>query len=239
MTNPSLAQHFADYFEVVPVNDALTRREVFRLRYAVYCEELAYEDKNAFPDGEERDDFDSDSEFALLRHRSTGRAAGCVRLIRTARTPDLTFPFERVCAGQLDPTLVDLNQLDRSRIGEISRLAVHQDFRRRKGESETPEGGTEPADQFGGNRRYPLVAMGLFLSASALALIHDVDQVLVMMEPRLARLLQSCGIQFTQVGEVIDYHGRRGPFQITQQELLRNLTPDSEALLNALVGALK
>lgn len=239
MTTTSLVQHFDHYFEVVPVQDAATRREVFRLRYSVYCEELAYEDINAFPDGEERDAFDDDSEFALLRHRASGRAVGCVRLIVTRRTPQLHFPFEQVCAGRLDPTHIDLDRLDRSRIGEISRLAVHSDFRRRKGESTSPDGAAEPESCFGGNRRYPLIAMGLFLAATALAMNVGLDRVLVMMEPRLARLLNSCGIKFTQVGEVIDYHGRRGPFCITREELLQHLQADSEQLLQSLIRTLR
>ena len=64
------------------------------------------------------------------------------------------------------------------------------------------------------------------------------DRALVMMEPRLARLLNSCGIKFTQVGEVIDYHGRRGPFCITREELLQNLQADSEQLLQSLIRTL-
>lgn len=239
MTTPSLAQHFDEYFEVVPVHDDAGRREVFRLRYAVYCEELAYEDKHVFPDGEERDGLDDDSRFALLRHRATGRGVGCVRLIVNARTPELRFPFETVCADRLDSALIDLAALDRNRVGEISRLAVHQDFRRRKGESETPEGATESDGNFGGNRRYPVIAMGLFLSATALAMNGGLDQVVVLMEPRLARLLGSCGIRFTQIGEVIDHHGRRGPFRITRRELLENLNPDSELLLRRLIERLR
>ncbi len=238
-TTLSLARHFDEHFDVVRARDAASRRDVFRLRYAVYCDELAYEDKSVFPDGEESDAFDDGSELALLRHRATGRAAGCVRLIVNTQSPDFRFPFEAASAGRLDSRLVDLPTLDRDRIGEISRLAVHQDFRRRKGESETPEGASEAADQFGGNRRYPLIAMGLFLGATAMAMNRGLDQVLVMMEPRLARLLGSCGIRFTQVGDVIEYHGRRGPFRITRAELLANLTPDSEQLLRILVDRLR
>lgn len=236
----SLREHFDAHFDVVAVTSPETRREVFRLRYAVYCEELAYEDASIFPDAEERDAFDDDAEFALLRHRATGRAVGCVRLIVNRRTPDLRFPFEQACAGRLDRTLLDVDSFDRDRAGEISRLAVHQQFRRRKGEAETPDGASgEPDDHFGGSRRYPLIAMGLFLAATALAMNRGLEQVLVMMEPRLARLLGSCGIRFTRIGEVIDYHGRRGPFRITRAELLANLNPDSAALLAAMIERLR
>ena len=238
MMNTSMVEHFDTHFEVIPVRDTTTRREVFRLRYSVYCEELAYEDVNAFPDGEEHDAFDDDSQFALLRHRATGRAAGCVRLIVTTHKPELHFPFEGVCAGRLDPEFNDPESFDRRQVGEISRLAVHQDFRRRKGESNTPEGASEPEIHFDGNRRYPLIATGLFLSAAALAMNGGLDQVIVMMEPRLARLLAACGIRFAPVGEVIDHHGRRGPFQICPADLNHTLPPDSLELLRSLVRTL-
>lgn len=238
MMNTSMVEHLDTHFEVVPVRDAATRREVFQLRFSVYCEELAYEDVNAFPDGEERDAFDADSQFALLRHRATGRAAGCVRLIVTTHNPALRFPFEGVCAGRLDPDLNDPERFDRNQVGEISRLAVHQDFRRRKGESNTPEGASEPESHVDGNRRYPLIAMGLFLSAAALAMNGGLDQVVVMMEPRLARLLAACGIRFTSAGEVLDHHGRRGPFRICPADLNHTLPPDSLGLLHSLVRTL-
>jgi N-acyl amino acid synthase of PEP-CTERM/exosortase system len=229
--------HFEQHFEVLPVRDEAARREVFGLRYAVYCEELGYEDPSAFPDRLEHDDFDSDSEFALLRHRASGRAAGCVRLI--LGTEARPFPFERVCAGFLDPRQVDPATLDRAHAGEISRLAVHRDFRRRAGELVTPDGVGDPADSAPGARRHPLLAMGLFLAASALGLNRGLDQVLVMMEPRLARLLASCGIRFTPVGQVIDYHGKRGPYRIKREELLGALDPHSRALLEHMLERLR
>ena len=128
----NLASHFDRFFEALPAVDDATRREVFRLRFAVYCEEHGYEAPSAFPDGEEHDAYDNDSTFALIRHRASGRAAGCVRLITNERTADLRFPFEQLCSGQLEPHLRDLLLVSRDRFGEISRLAVHQDFRRRR-----------------------------------------------------------------------------------------------------------
>lgn len=239
----SLASHFDQYFEALPVTDDATRREVFRLRFAVYCEEHGYESPDAFPDGEEHDAYDTESTFALIRHRASGRAAGCVRLITNERAADLRFPFEQLCSAQLDPRLLDDLHLSRDRIGEISRLAVHQDFRRRRsdaGDVPLPAGAApSPEIYYGGVRRYPLVAMGLFLSASALALNAGLEQALVVMEPRLARLLGSAGIPFNQVGDVISYRGRRAPFSITREELLGNLHPECQHLLEQLVHTLQ
>jgi N-acyl amino acid synthase of PEP-CTERM/exosortase system len=242
-TTPSLARHFDLHFEALPANDDATRREVFRLRYAVYCEERGYEAPSAFPNGEEHDAYDADSTFALIRHRASGRAAGCVRLITNERTPDLHFPFEQLCRGHLDTHYVDPDQLARDRIGEISRLAVHQDFRRRRVDAaDTPQdtaGALASEIHYEGARRYPLVAIGLFLSASALALNAGLAQALVVMEPRLARLLGSAGLPFTQVGGLITYRGRRAPFRITREELLSNLHPECENLLQNFVHVLQ
>ena len=81
--------------------------------------------------------------------------------------------------------------------------------------------------------------MGLFLSASALALNAGLERALVVMEPRLARLLGSAGIPFTQVGEVISYRGRRATFSITREELLGNLHPECKHLLEQFVHTLQ
>jgi N-acyl amino acid synthase of PEP-CTERM/exosortase system len=229
-----LVDHFDQYFELLPVKDAAARAAVHRLRYAVYCEELRYEDPSAFPDGQERDSHDDGALYALLRHRASDRPVACVRLLVDHDQRGRPFPFEQVCAGRLDPAEIDLRTLDRSRCGEISRLAIHQDFRRRRGEWQTPEAVGDPDAQTGGQRRYPLLPMSLFLAAAALAMNRGLVQVFVMMEPRLARLLASCGIHFTAVGEVIDYHGLRGPFRITHAALEQGLPPDGRALLDAM-----
>jgi len=239
----NLTSHFDRHFEALPATEEVNRREVFRLRFAVYCEEHGYEAPSAFPNGEEHDVFDNDSAYVLIRHRASGRAAGCVRLITNERTADLRFPFEQLCGAHLDPRFVDLLYLARDRIGEISRLAVHNDFRRRRIDAnDSPsEAGSGPGSQiyYGGARQYPLVAMGLFLSASALALNAGLERALVVMEPRLARLLGGSGIPFKQVGDVITYRGQRAPFCITREELLGNLHPECKHLLDQLVHTLQ
>ena len=233
MTALPLAAHFERYFDVRRADDDASRREVFALRYAVYCEELGYEDPGAFPDGLERDAHDEHAVFALMRHLPTGRVAACVRLILARGRPGARFPFESVCAGRLDPTLLDLERLDRARAGEISRLAVHHDFRRRGHESRLPEGAVLAG------ARYPLVAMGLFLTATALAIEEGLEQAFMMTEPRLARLLATCGIRFTQVGDVIDYHGQRGPFRITRDDLETHLGEEGREWLEHLRARLR
>jgi N-acyl amino acid synthase of PEP-CTERM/exosortase system len=226
-----LRDHFDRYFEIRRAVSPAEREEAFRLRYAVYCTELQFEPAAAFPDGMERDACDDGAVFALLHYKATGRTVGCVRMIPGQAGADARLPFERVCAGRLDPSLIDLSALDRERSGEISRLAVHADFRRREGEWRTAESVGTVEQSTTGARRYPLVPMGLFLAAAALGLNLGLNQVFVLMEPRLARLLSLCGLRFTQLGDIVEYHGRRGPFRIDRASLLQGLNEDAQALL--------
>jgi len=227
------AQHFFSYFELRQANSPDEIDIALRLRYAVYCEELGYEDRHAFSDGRERDAYDNQSRHCYLLHKASGRAIGCFRLILS---PDgnSPLPFENVCANHLEDGPLTPATISRLRYGEISRLAVHSDFRRRIGEQQSPFGIAADADANVDSRHYPLVAIGLFLGASALALNIGLERIYVMMEPRLARLLRSCGIVFTQVGEVMDYHGRRGPFVITGDALFQSLASESKELLETL-----
>lgn len=231
----TLARHFERFFEAERVRDAATRREVLRLRYAVYCEELRYEDAAAFPDGEETDAYDAHCDFVLVRHRASGRPAGCMRLVANVAR----LPFEPACAGRLHPDFAADLERTRAASCEVSRLAVHQDFRRRRGEAAPSGGSVEAAARSHDDRQYPLIAMGLFLSAAALFLDSAHERVWVMMEPRLARLLSGCGLRFTAAGEVVEHHGRRGPFRITRPEVLPNLRDDARELLDRLRAALK
>ncbi|NML13756.1 PEP-CTERM/exosortase system-associated acyltransferase [Azohydromonas caseinilytica] len=234
MENNTLIDRFTRHFDLLPARDAASRREVLRLRHAVYCEELGYEPVT--PSGLEQDEFDAHSSFALLRHRASGRTAGCVRLIRHPGHEGWRFPFERACGERLHPDYMD--PAHRAGASEVSRLAVHQDFRRRRGEHDTPVGSGAPVSDIS-DRQYPLIAMGLFLAATALILNHGSEQSFVMVEPRLSRLLGSCGLNYTPVGELVEHHGLRGPYRTQRAEMLQYLRPESRALLEHLRDVLR
>lgn len=225
-----LAEHFHRYFELIPALTPEARNVVYHLRYQVYCEELAFEPASAFPDELERDADDQHSLHCYLLHKATGTPAGCFRLILNADDA-FVLPFERACGDKLHHTEWHPRQLGYDRFGEISRLAVHSRFRRRHGESTTPHGVVSGGLHDDAPRQYPLVATGLFLSSTALALHMGLERVYVMMEPRLCRLLRACGIVFKQVGEIIDYHGQRGPFMISRDLVAQHLPTDARELM--------
>ena len=227
-----MSASFHDYFQVLAADSVALRDEVYRIRYEVYCRELAYEDASRFPDQRERDEFDDRARHCLLRHRDSGEYAGCVRLItRHALDDHARLPLEKYCWQSLDPVLMHELRARAGRYGEISRLAVPARFRRRRGEQGCPVGATEEEPREEDNRRSPHIALGLYMAASSIGLDSGLDGVFAMMEPRLARHLRRFGIEFHQAGGVMEYHGQRAAYYISREGLLQGLHPEIESLL--------
>lgn len=222
MDNFSLSSHFSRYFSICIANTPKLKEEVFRIRYQVYCEELGYEPLSKFPDHMERDLYDSRAIHCLLQHTPSGLYAGCVRLVLSdSHNPDAKFPFENVCSDHL----IDFNELGRSHFGEVSRLAVISQFRKREGEQKTPGGLIKFDDQQqeqGEQRRSPVIALSLYLAAIGLLVTFEFDYGLTLMEPRLARHLRMVGILSRPIGKAVEFHGKRGPFILNTSEIVQN-----------------
>lgn len=234
MGRRTLTQAFKQYFYATPADTRELQEETYRIRYQVYCKEFGYEREEDCPGGMERDSYDPQSRHALLYHRPSARPAGCVRLITPH--PQMLYtplPFERFCGDALDRSLIDPCKLPPGSYGEFSRLATLSLFRRRKEDVHLPINSVEPPEhqEMAGRDSFPLLPLGLFLTALTLFLNSRLQIVFAMMEPRLERLLRRYGILFTQVGQVMDYHGPRGPFMMHRDTLLPNLTPDACELM--------
>lgn len=208
--------------------------QVYGIRYAVYCREFGYERPEDCQGEEETDPYDRNAHHCLLQHLDSGQPAGCVRLV----APDdpfcegrLLLPVERrfadcLAAGRFHPA-----SFPREQICEISRLAVLSAFRRRRGEEKSPLGDPEglvfrPEEI----RAFPLLAVGLFLAATALVGMERRYHVFAMMEPRLARLLARSGLEFQQIGAITDFRGQRAPFYIDQRVAERRMVPPLKRL---------
>jgi N-acyl amino acid synthase of PEP-CTERM/exosortase system len=227
-----LSENFLRYFDVALAATEAQKKEVYGIRYSVYCDEFGYEPAHLFPEHEEKDAFDETSLHALVTHRASGLPAGCVRLV-SPNGPggsDL-LPFETNCAESLDQAFLQSLNLDRSTICEISRLAVDGPFRRRPGERGTRFGEVEGLDCSQQERRtFSMIAVACFLAATALTEIAGQTNVFAMMEPFLPRLLKRSGINFRRAGQDIDYHGLRAPYFITTQSAVENMRPDLKEL---------
>ena len=78
---------FVKIFGIEVADTEQLRRDAFRLRYRVYCEERKFERREDFPDRLESDRFDDGAVHAIVRHRETGIVVGAVRLARGRRSP--------------------------------------------------------------------------------------------------------------------------------------------------------
>lgn len=220
MDRNDLVNHFEHYFEYTVAKTPEERREVFQLRYDVYCTEYGYEDPSDHPDGQEQDEFDESALICTVRHNHTGRLAGCFRIILPGvetSAPEI-LQIELDCAeklykdGRLNPDLHP-NNLRRDSICEVSRLAIHADFRKRPGERKSRFGALDwlnhlpDGQHLAHQRTFPLLSSSLFSAVAYTCSRLERDHIYAVMEPRLARLLTREGIRFQQIGEIMDYHG--------------------------------
>lgn len=227
-----LSENFLRYFDVAFAGTDALKSAVFGIRYNVYCDEFGYEPAEAFPDHQEKDEFESYSLHALVTHKGTGRPAGCVRLVSPGGKDGVNpLPFEKNCGQSLDKAFIESLGIDRNSMCEISRLAVDGMFRRRTGEQMTRYGEVQGLDCTEQERRtFSIIAVACFLAATAMTDISRRTNVFAMMEPFLPRLLQRSGIEFQRAGDDIDYHGVRAPYFITTGSAVDNMRGDLKEL---------
>jgi N-acyl amino acid synthase of PEP-CTERM/exosortase system len=217
----NLGSGFSKYFQALPALDDDLRESVYRIRHAVYCEELGYEPLR--DDGLESDEFDARAVHCLLRSVATGEFVGCVRLVRTsADDPQSRLPFERVCTS-LDRNVMNPSAIDRSRIAEVSRLAVISKYRRRRGEQKVTVGIDERDFGTPDRPRFPYIAVGLYLAMIAQARHHGIDTLFMLTERRLAKQLSRLGVDMQPIGAPIEHRGVRYPSMMSVQEVIDGL----------------
>lgn len=228
MNEMLISEHFAKYFRVCLADTPELKALAYSIRYQVYCQEFHYEQEENCPNGLETDPFDEQARHCLLIHRPTNIAAGCVRLVGSAADDaSARLPFEFFCQHAIDRRIIDIEALARGSFGEFSRLAVLASFRRRKTDDKSPISLAESSDPSASDRiNHPVISVSLFLAALALLEHSSFRYGFAMMEPRLARLLKRYGILFDKIGNVIDYHGFRGPFLMARENISAHFTPD-------------
>ena len=218
----NLGAGFTKYFRAVPALDDELRRTVFRIRHAVYCEELGYEPVRE--DQLESDSFDARSMHCLLQSVDNGEYVGCVRLVLTVPGErEEPLPFELHCEKSLDRGVVDPSTLDRSKIAEVSRLAVIAKYRRRRGERKAPLGIDESDFGTPDRPRFPYIAAGLYLGMIAQARHHGVETLFMLTERGLAKQLSRLGVDVRKIGAPIQHRGIRYPSMMSVQSVIDGL----------------
>lgn len=243
MTTITLAQNFEQYFQVVYASSQHLRDESFRIRHAVYCEELGWEPLRE--SGFETDECDDYSFALLLLHKRTGQYAGTARLvIPPPSASHLKLPFEKHVLDKIHTEEIDFGSLTRGSFSEISRLAVPEVFRRRLGEQNVPfviNDLNPVSDVFSDEERrnFPNIAIGLYLGVIAFADLCNHDSMYVVVEPRLKRRLERLGFLFEQVGEELDYHGIRALYYLPRTKFIAHLNPEIRELYQMLRSQLE
>jgi N-acyl amino acid synthase of PEP-CTERM/exosortase system len=228
-----LVQSFRDYFSISMASSDELKRQAYRIRYRVYCEDMRFEPADQFPDRLERDEFDEYSQHCLVTHKASGRAAGCMRLVNAEDGQSL--PFEKHCLNSIyTDSAVNLFE-QRGSVCEFSRMAVDRSFRRRPGEGHSRIGELDALDYSHRERRsFSLIGVATTLAAFAMADLSGRNRVYAMMERYLPRLLRRSGFRMEQAGEFIEYHGRRALYFTATDEVIGSLRPELRELYEAI-----
>lgn len=186
------------------------KEQVFNIRHHVYCEELGYEATNS--DAQETDEFDPRSYFALIKHISSDTMTSCVRLI-TCQTSAQKLPIEHYCNHAISDKTLHPSCFDHSEVGEISRLAIKSQFRRRHTDTSSIPTKTTPYIYSGAERRcFSFIAIALYMILLTICTQTGIKHLYALMEPRLARNLKMMGITVLALGDSIEHRGLRAPY---------------------------
>jgi N-acyl amino acid synthase of PEP-CTERM/exosortase system len=222
LVNNNIIDVFNEYFEMVPAVSDELKKEVYKLRYQVYCVEKGFEKPDNYEDGLEIDEYDNHSVHYLIYHRNLKVYMATTRLILPdANNPEKLFPIERY--SQIDQ-LDALKHISRKHLAEASRFCVSKSFRRRKNEMNTTTGidtdsgkNTFSADE---RRIFPHITLALFACLVKMSRENDIHDWFAVMEPALIRVFSTLGMNFIGIGPVTDYHGNRQPCMIKVSDLL-------------------
>jgi N-acyl amino acid synthase of PEP-CTERM/exosortase system len=202
-------KHFV--FKSISRDDPLIT-EVYRLRYKVYCEEWGFEKpEDHHPGGLEYDEYDSHSVHVVALLKESLEIIGTIRIILDS---ELGFPIEKHCSFD-----ADLSYIDRTRVAEISRLAVSKEYRKRAvdkliyDDDRYEKGNIEINHIMKERRKHDyFIIMGLYTCMYKESMALGLSHWFGLMANGLRILLRRMNIHFVPVGPVVDYHGLRVPY---------------------------
>ncbi len=230
-----ISRYFSNYFAPIVAEDEVSKAGAHKIRHDVFCKELKLFE--ATSKDFESDHYDSYSKQCLIQHDRTGEFAGTVRLIMPSCKEEI-LPIEKIATDYITKPEYHPSNFNRDEICEISRIAIPQDFRRRK------------IDQFEGAARaainedtyseielrcFPLIAVGLYMATAALALKEGKKHAYFMVEPRLARSMRYIGIKLVKIGTEFEYVGTRAPYYIESNDFITHLTPSFRYMMDSFI----
>jgi N-acyl amino acid synthase of PEP-CTERM/exosortase system len=206
--------------------------EVYRLRYKVYCDEWKFERAEDYPEKIELDEFDEHSVHFVAIRKDDRKLVGTIRIIIHS---ELGFPIEKHCHIN-----EDIIKSDKAHWGEISRLAVSKEFRKRAGddsiyknEDPIPDDVNNPFYEKRKNKDQ--IVLGLYRCIYRESLEIGLSHLYAIMAKGLFLLLKRIGINFIQVGPKIEYHGIRTPYIVYIKEMMEEFSRTNNALYRCFI----
>lgn len=228
LPKPSIDPYqFFNDFEFIIAHSPDEKKRAFLLRHQVFNEELNYNIGDKTSTTLEKDSHDQHSILCLLQHRKSGIDAGCLRVViidQTIKGFSQILPLEEYCSTSLTSSDLHPEKMAKNTICEVSRLAVHPLFRKKK---KPPIDGkylhAENIDLNNDTQNQSIISLSLFLAATAIVGLAERRHVFAMLEPRFNRLLKTSGLHFQQVGDIINYCGNRAAYYIDQKIAVEKL----------------
>ncbi len=233
-----LGTAFKRYFEIIPAITEELKKEAYRVRHSVYCEDLGYEPPQS--DRLETDEYDSHALHILIRNIQHNIFIGCARIIiPPVENPTWLLPFEKACMDTLNYSIVDSRKLPRKQIAEVSRLAVISSFRRRKGEVNNPINLSKNDFDPSPIPRFPYIPLGLYYGAVELARLYQIKILFILTEERLANHFNKLGFEIEFIGAPINHRGLRFPSMFSIHNTIHNIRPAIYPLYQAIAQDIK
>lgn len=219
--------------------DSDLMKQIYALRYEVYCLECGFLSPEEFQNGLESDEYDDLSAHFTARNVS-GELVGSLRLVQP--NEGQLFPFQHHCSVLFDNFVMPPMQ----ECAEVSRLVVRKSYRRRPGDNlagvcKELTGEAEPQEEVqaqAGERRSrnPQILLGLYREMYRYSVQVGIRYWYAAMERSLARALSRFEFEFQPVGLQTDYYGPVTPYIADLRALEARMAEHNPALLAWFVG---
>lgn len=232
------------------ISDEKDLKDIYKLRYKIYCYEWCFEKPENHPDEIVSDVFDSNALHFAVKD-DTQKIVGAVSLI--LNSPE-GFPTEKYCE-----LTINKNEIPRDSIAEVSRLVIHRDYRRRAedkyiygpDEERRSIGSFSFSTNYSNNRSYIRraddkykhkgsrrsietyserrkrheVVISLYKAMYQESRRRNITHWYAVMTKGVVILLNKFGFIFKEIGDPVDYHGIRTPYMAdlgqVEQEIMQ------------------
>ncbi|MBF0217259.1 MAG: PEP-CTERM/exosortase system-associated acyltransferase, partial [Candidatus Omnitrophica bacterium] len=193
--------------------------QIYRLRYQVYCNECNFIKAADYPSKSESDKYDP---FSI--HFTIQDDIGVIGTTRLILDNPYGLPFVIHCADTLS---VDIGSFDKTRICEVSRLAISKRYRKRKDDGLYYANEDVDSDRkisLAENiKRIKPMTFGMYREIYQECKRRGITHFFALMEKTLWMLLRMHNFNFTPIGPDVEFYGKVRPYMCDIGELEKNV----------------